>query len=75
MCVQVMCNILKVLNQGYNFALDLTSIEGLHNKLWSSKVLKISISKVQSLRKKWHLDVAPVANHKKYHKGEGGGFP
>ncbi len=24
---------------------------------------------------KWHLDVAPVANHKKYYKGEGDGFP
>jgi hypothetical protein len=24
---------------------------------------------------KWHLDVALMANHKKYYKGEGGGFP
>jgi hypothetical protein len=24
---------------------------------------------------KWHLDVAPVANHREYYKGEGGGFP
>jgi hypothetical protein len=24
---------------------------------------------------KWHLGVAPVAMHKIYYKGEGGGFP
>jgi hypothetical protein len=24
---------------------------------------------------KWHLDAAPMANHKEYYKGEGGGFP
>jgi hypothetical protein len=24
---------------------------------------------------KQHLDAAPVANHKKYYKGKGGGFP
>ncbi len=24
---------------------------------------------------KWHLDVDPVARHKVYYKGEGGGFP
>jgi hypothetical protein len=28
----------KVLNKGYNFALDLTSIETLHAKLWAFKV-------------------------------------
>jgi hypothetical protein len=24
---------------------------------------------------KWHLGVTPIANHKEYYKGEGGGFP
>jgi hypothetical protein len=33
----------KYLVEGYNFALDLTLIEGLHEKLWASKVAKISI--------------------------------
>ncbi len=28
----------KNLNKGYNFASELTSIEGLHTKLWVSKV-------------------------------------
>jgi hypothetical protein len=40
----------------------------------------ISISKIARLsiwesQKKCHLDVAPIANHKKYYKGEGGVFP
>ncbi len=34
----------KKFNKGYNFALDLTSIEGLHKKLWPSKMLEVSIS-------------------------------
>jgi hypothetical protein len=33
----------KVLNEGYNFALDLISIEDLHTKLWDSKVAGVSI--------------------------------
>ncbi len=31
----------KALNEGYNFPLDLISIEGLHTKLWASKVVGI----------------------------------
>ncbi len=30
----------KVLDKGYNFALDLTSIGNLHAKLWASKVTR-----------------------------------
>jgi len=30
---------------------------------------------VESPKTKWHLDVTPVANHREYYKGEGGGFP
>jgi hypothetical protein len=33
----------KVLNKGYNFASDLTSIGGLHIKLWASKVVGVLI--------------------------------
>ncbi len=33
----------KVLNEGYNFALDLISIEGLHTNLWVSKITKVPI--------------------------------
>jgi hypothetical protein len=28
-----------------------------------------------TLETKWHLGVAPVARHREYYKGEGGGFP
>jgi len=31
----------KSLDKGYNFALDLNSIRGLHTKLWGSKVAKV----------------------------------
>jgi hypothetical protein len=34
------------LDRGYNFALDLTSIRGLHTKLWAPKVTKISILRI-----------------------------
>jgi hypothetical protein len=31
----------KALDKGYNFALDFTSIGGLHTKLWAPKVAKV----------------------------------
>ncbi len=62
----------KALNKSYNFSLDLTSIKGLHKKLWPSKILGVLIL---GMLAKWHLDVALVANHIEYYKGEGGGFP
>jgi hypothetical protein len=70
----------KALNEGYNFALDLISIGGLHIKLWSPKnarVLTLGISRLPfgSLETKCHLDVGLVERHKVYYKGEGGGFP
>jgi hypothetical protein len=39
----------KALNKGYNFALDLASIEGLHKKLWLFKMPKISILGISRL--------------------------
>jgi hypothetical protein len=33
----------KDLNEGYNFALDLTSVGGLHIKLWAPKVVEVLI--------------------------------
>ncbi len=33
----------KVFDEGYNFALDLTSIKGPHKKLWASKVVGVLI--------------------------------
>jgi hypothetical protein len=70
----------KYLNEGYNFAWNLTSIGDLHKKLWLSKVQEYQISEFRnsqlgSLGTKWHLDVNPMVNHREYYKGEGGGFP
>jgi hypothetical protein len=33
----------KALDEGYNFVLDLTSIKGLHKKLWTFKVARVQI--------------------------------
>jgi hypothetical protein len=70
----------KDLNEAYNFDLVFLLIEGLHTKLWASKVtgvltLGISGFPFGSLEIKCHLCVGLVAKHKKYYKGEGGGFP
>jgi hypothetical protein len=70
----------KNVDKGYNFSLDLTSIKGLHEKLWTSKVAKVPILGISKLltweyQEKWHLGVALMASHKEYYKGEGGGFP
>jgi hypothetical protein len=44
MCAQVACHISwKAFDNGYNFALDLAFIGGLHKKLWASKVAEIPI--------------------------------
>jgi hypothetical protein len=70
----------KNLNEGYNFALDLIIIEGLHAKLWGPKVAGIPTVGISGLpfgspETKCHLDDGPMANHNVYYKGEGGGFP
>jgi hypothetical protein len=66
-------------NEGYNFFSDLISIRGLHTKLWPHKVVGVSILRISGLslgspETKCHLDVGPMAKHKVYYKGEGGGF-
>jgi hypothetical protein len=70
----------KALDKGYNFALVLISIRGLHAKLWHPRVagvptLAISGLPLGSPRTKSHLDVGPVKRCRVYYKGEGGGFP
>jgi len=55
----------KALNEGYNFASDLISIKGLHEKLWRPKVtgvpiLVISGFALESPGTKSHLDVSPM---------------
>jgi len=70
----------KNVDKGYNFALYLTSIRGLHINLWASKVTGVSILGIlglpfRSFKTKWHLGVGLVVRHIVYYKGEGGGFP
>jgi hypothetical protein len=70
----------EALNKGYNFALNITLIKGLHTKLWASKVMGVPILGISrlplgSLKTKWHLGASNVARHKEYYKGEDGGFP
>jgi hypothetical protein len=70
----------KYFDDGYNFALDLISIGGLHRKLCAPKVtrvptLGISRLPLESPGTKCHLDAGHLARHKTYYKGEVGGFP
>jgi hypothetical protein len=39
----------KALDEGYNFSLDLITIEGLHKKLWSRKVARVPIMTISRL--------------------------
>jgi len=76
-----MCDIpLESLNEGYNFAIDLISIEGLHAKLCRPKVAGVLTLAILGFplgnpETKNHLDVSLVGSHKVYYKGEGDGFP
>jgi len=68
------------MDEGYNVDLDLTSMRGLHKKLWASKVARIPILRISGLptwesHDKMTLGTTPMARHIKYYKGEGGGFP
>jgi hypothetical protein len=70
----------KALNKGYNFVLDLISIQGLHVKLWAPKVVRVPTLAISGLplgnpRTKWHLDVDFVERCRVYYKREGGGIP
>jgi hypothetical protein len=70
----------KALNKGYNFASDFISIRDLHTKSCAPKVTGVPTLGISGLpfrnpKTKCHLDAGPVARHKVYCKGEGGGFP
>ncbi len=60
----------KDLDKGYNFVSDLISIEGLHAKLCSLKVVKVPALAISGLPY-----VGLGERHIIYYKGEGGGFP
>ncbi len=70
----------KVLDKGYNFALDLITIEGLQRKLCALKVAGVLVVGISGHpfgipETKSHLDVALVESCRVYYMGEGGGFP
>jgi len=70
----------KALHKGYNFALDLISIKGLHTKLYDPKVMGVPTLGISGLPfgspgTKCHLDVGLVKRHKIYYKREGDGSP
>jgi len=79
--VQMVCHIpLERSQQGLQFCFKFTSIRGLHTKLWDSKVARVPILGISglpfgSLGTQWHLGASPMASHREYYKGEGGGFP
>jgi hypothetical protein len=70
----------KAIDECNNFALDLTSIGGLHKKIWASKVLWDLILRILGLPTweswdKMTFGCSPHGYHKKYYKREGGSFP
>jgi len=65
----------KDLNESYNFASDFISIGGLHVKLWAPKLQKSQLWEFRDSHDKMTFGAGPMAKHKVYYKGEGGGFP
>ncbi len=69
----------KLLTTTATFDSDLTSIRGLHIKLWAFKVVKVPILGISRLsfgspKTKWHFKCWLVIKHIVYYKGKGGGF-
>jgi hypothetical protein len=68
----------KNLKEGYNFALNLITIEDCTRSYAPSKSQESPLSGVPvvgSPMTKSHLDVVPAERCRVYYKGEGGGFP
>jgi hypothetical protein len=70
-CVQMMCNIL--LERSW-YGLQLF-FKPHFNRRSAQKVRALQNVEGPNFGTKWHLDATPMANHKKYYKGEGNGFP
>ncbi len=67
----------KALDKGYNFALNLIALEGLHAKLWAPKVTRVPYVGISGLplgspETKCHLDVVPWRGALNLEKGRGG---
>jgi hypothetical protein len=70
----------KALKGKYKFFLVLIPIGGLSKELWARKVPGVQTKTISGLLlespgTKSHLDVGVAKRQKKYHMGEGGGFP
>jgi hypothetical protein len=70
----------KAIDEGYNFALCLIAIGGLHKKLCALKVAGVPVGGISgpprgSPARESHLGASPVESHRVYYKGEGGDFP
>jgi hypothetical protein len=70
----------KNLDKGYNLALDIILIKGVHAKLWAPKVAGVLIVRISglplgNLETKCQLDAGPMAMDRVYYKGESDGFP
>jgi len=80
-CVQVVCDIsLESSRRGLQLCFKLHLNWRFAHKLWAPKVVGILTMGISGLsfgvpETKWHLGASPVAKHKIYYKGEGGGFP
>ncbi len=69
----------NALNKGYNFALDLILIGGLHRKLYTLKVAGVLVIGISGLplgspEIKKPFGCGPVESYRVYYMGEGGGF-
>jgi hypothetical protein len=68
----------KFLYEGYNFALDFISIEGLHSKSLQSHNSPNLENFVNATWESWDKMTFGCwfrVRHREYYKGEGGGFP
>jgi hypothetical protein len=62
----------KALDKSYNFASNLSIIEGLHTKLWARKVARVLVVGISGLpfgspETKWHLGASTMAKHRVYY--------
>jgi hypothetical protein len=78
-CVQVACHIsLESSRRGLQLCFRPHLNQRFAHKVMGLQICGspiLRISKLGSFKTKWHLGVSPMARHKIYYKGEGGGFP
>jgi len=80
-CLQVACDIpLKISRWGLQLCFRLHLNWRSANKVMGLQIVRVPILRIlglpfRNLKTKCHLDVGPMASHRIYYKGEGGGFP